>query len=96
MSNIKAINTIDKSNIIELTEELYNRKRRLVSINIHTTLKQDPVVMKEAKNIKKECQKIAMFINTIEKAQKANISLEKKKANEALENSNKKTNKKVK
>jgi hypothetical protein len=88
MSNSKSIQTIDKSNIVELKEELYSRKRDLVSIKIHTTLKQDPVVMKKAKDLKKECQKISMFISAIEKVQKVNVSLNNSKA--------KQINKKVK
>ena len=49
----KTISIIDKSNIVELKEELYNRKRDLVSMRIHGTLKQDPVVIKKAKDLKK-------------------------------------------
>ena len=83
----KSISIIDKSNIVELKEELYNRKRDLVSMRIHGTLKQDPVVIKKAKDLKKECQKITMFIGVIEKV-KTNVSVEN--------NSVKKINKKVK
>ena len=71
----KTISIIDKSNIVELKEELYNRKRDLVSMRIHGTLKQDPVVIKKAKDLKKECQKISIFISTIEKVQKESLKV---------------------
>lgn len=65
----KSIQTIDINNIVELKEELYNRKRDLVSMRIHGTLKQDPEVMKKAKGLKEECRVITMFIHIIEKSQ---------------------------
>ena len=95
----KSISIIDKSNIVELKEELYNRKRDLVSMRIHGTLKQDPVVIKKAKDLKKECQKISMFISTIEKVQneaKRVISKENSGKKSLEKNSEKKINKKVK
>ena len=88
----KAIQIIDKSNIVELTEELYSRKRDLVSMRIHGTLKQDPVIIKKAQDLKKECQKITMFISALLKSQKvAKASLSKDDSNKT-----KKINKKVK
>ncbi len=85
----KSIQTIDKNNIVELKEELYSRKRDLVSMRIHGTLKQDPEIIKKEKDLKKECQKITMFIHTIEKIK------QEQKTVLAKENS-RKINKKVK
>jgi hypothetical protein len=94
----KSISVIDKSNIIELKEELYNRKRDLVSMRIHGTLKQDPVVIKKAKDLKKECQKISMFISTIEKVQKESLKamLKENSEKKSLDKKSKQVNKKAK
>lgn len=92
----KSIQTIDKTNILELKEELYNRKRDLVSMKIHGTLKQDPEVIKKGKDLKKECQKITMFIHTIEKIQKEQKTVLSGNNSEKIKKSFEKTNKKVK
>jgi hypothetical protein len=92
----KSIQTIDKTNILELKEELYNRKRDLVSMKIHGTLKQDPEVIKKGKDLKKECQKITMFIYAIEKIQKEQKTVLSGNNSEKIKKSFEKINKKVK
>lgn len=76
MKEHKSLQVIDKNNLEEIKIELFNRKRDLVSFKIHGTLKQDPVIIKKAKELKEECRQLQTFITVIEKAVKLKKSVE--------------------
>jgi hypothetical protein len=92
MINHKNIQIIDKNNTEELKIELYNRKRDLVSMRIHGTLKQDKEIIKVAKKLKKECRILTTFLDKISEK----IRKEKEKISNINNNSIKKIDKKVK
>ena len=86
----KKLQLIDKNNLVELKDELYNRKRDLVSLKIHGTLKQDLEVIQKVKKLKQECRILSQFIDIINKNKQKELFLQKK-SNEILENQNKKS-----
>ena len=77
MTTEKSLQLIDKSNMMELKEELYNRKRILVNLKIHGTLKQDLELTKKAKVLKKECRTLTQFISVIIKTQQETLLMKK-------------------
>jgi hypothetical protein len=91
MQEHKDIQIINKNNKGELKLELYNRKRDLVSIRIHTTLKQDPKVIEKAKKLKEECTIISVLIKRLETLEMKNRE-ELSNNKEKLSNNNDKKN----
>lgn len=61
---LQVVNDLKNANSKEIREEIFKRKRDLLNIRIHGTLKKDSDHLLKKRQLKKECQKIKAVLAT--------------------------------